>query len=83
MAILGKFIKSGNHFLLILVKTLFATPNDDERENFMSLSATKIRPGNVVEHENGLWMCLTFNMITPGRRKAIVEVKMRNVKDRI
>ena len=62
---------------------LKAEPGYFNKENFMSLSATKIRPGNVVEHENGLWMCLTFNMITPGRRKAIVEVKMRNVKDRI
>ena len=47
----------------------------------MSLSSTRIRPGNVVEYENGLWVCLTFNMITPGRRKAIVEVKMRNIRD--
>ena len=45
------------------------------------LSATQIRKGMVLNWENKLWYVMNANHHTPGNKRAIIQVKMRNLQD--
>lgn len=46
----------------------------------MGFSANELRPGNVIDHEGQLWLCLESVHKTPGNLRAFVQAKMRNIK---
>ena len=46
------------------------------------LDATKIRKGMIIRREDGqLWRVVEMQLITPGRWKAMVQTKLRSLKD--
>jgi elongation factor P len=45
------------------------------------IDATKIRRGMIIKLEDRLYRVLDFQLITPGRWKAMVQTKLRNIKD--
>jgi elongation factor P len=45
------------------------------------LSATQIRKGMVLNWDNKLWYVMNANHHTPGNKRAIIQIKMRNLKD--
>jgi len=46
------------------------------------LDATKIRKGMLIKREDGqLWRVVEMQLITPGRWKAMVQTKLRSLKD--
>src|SRR5260370_25447283 len=46
----------------------------------MLIQATQLRPGMVLEYNNGLWRVMTSTHITPGNWRGMVQTKLRNVK---
>ncbi|MDI6845768.1 MAG: elongation factor P [Candidatus Saccharicenans sp.] len=45
------------------------------------IEATRIRKGMIIKHEGQLYRVLDYQLITPGRWKAMVQTKLRNLKD--
>ena len=46
----------------------------------MKISAFDIRPGNILEHEKGLWRVLKTDFVKPGKGGAFVQVEMKNIE---
>lgn len=46
----------------------------------MLIQATQLRPGMVLEYNNGLWRVMTISHITPGNWRGMVQTKLRNIK---
>lgn len=49
----------------------------------MLITATQIRPGQILNIDGGLHRVLSMTHITPGNWRAIIHVKMRNLKTNI
>jgi len=45
------------------------------------INATQIRKGMIIKMEGNLYKVLEFTLITPGRWKAMVQTKLRNLRD--
>lgn len=45
----------------------------------MLIQATQLRPGMVLEYNNGLWRVMTISHITPGNWRGMVQTKLRNI----
>ncbi|HOJ26905.1 MAG TPA: elongation factor P [Candidatus Saccharicenans sp.] len=45
------------------------------------IDATKIRRGMIIKLDGGLYRVLDCQLITPGRWKAMMQTKLRNIKD--
>src|SRR3989338_6099744 len=56
-------------------------PVADRAPNIMSISANQLRPGNIIEYDGKLWLCLESVHKTPGNLRAFVQAKMRSIKD--
>jgi elongation factor P len=46
----------------------------------MLIQATQLRPGMVIEYNNGLWRVMTISHITPGNWRGMVQTKLRNIQ---
>ena len=49
----------------------------------MKVNANSLRKGNVVEHNNKLWVVMKSESITPGKGNAVQQVEMRDVRSGI
>ncbi len=47
----------------------------------MKISGVDIRPGNVIEYENGLWKVAKIQHTQPGKGGAYMQVEMKNLID--
>ena len=45
------------------------------------MKATNIRRGNIIRHNNALYRVLTMDHVTPGKGRAHVQTKLRNLRD--
>jgi elongation factor P len=45
------------------------------------MKATNIRRGNIIRHNNGLYRVLAMDHVTPGKGRAHVQTKLRNLRD--
>ena len=45
------------------------------------INGNEIRPGNVLEHDNGLWVAVKANHVKPGKGGAFAQVEMKNLRD--
>ena len=41
----------------------------------------EIRPGNVREHDGGLWVAVKVNIVKPGKGGAFAQVELKNLRD--
>src|SRR5437763_12580265 len=46
----------------------------------MKINAIDIKPGNVLEHQNKLWLVLRRELIQPGKGGAFAQVEMRDLR---
>ena len=57
------------------------------RHNFATIcymqksNGNEIRPGNVLEHENGLWAAVKVDHVKPGKGGAFAQVELKNLRD--
>jgi len=47
----------------------------------MKINGNEIRPGNVIEHNGGLWVAVKTNAVKPGKGGAFNQVELKNVID--
>ncbi|MBO6717547.1 MAG: elongation factor P [Rhizobiaceae bacterium] len=47
----------------------------------MKINGNEIRPGNVIEHDGGLWVAVKTNAVKPGKGGAYNQVELKNLID--
>ena len=47
----------------------------------MKVNGNTIKPGNVIEHRNGLWVAVKTSHVKPGKGGAFAQIELRNLKD--
>jgi elongation factor P len=47
----------------------------------MKINGNEIRPGNVIEHQGGLWAAVKCNHVKPGKGGAYNQVELKNLID--
>ena len=47
----------------------------------MKVNGNTIKPGNVIEHKNSLWVATKTSHVKPGKGGAFAQVELRNLKD--
>jgi elongation factor P len=45
------------------------------------INGNEIRPGNVLEHDNGLWAAVKVSHVKPGKGGAFAQVELKNLRD--
>jgi len=45
------------------------------------INGNEIRPGNVLEHNEGLWIAVKVNHVKPGKGGAFAQVEMKNLRN--
>ena len=45
------------------------------------INGNEIRPGNVLEHNNGLWVAVKVSHVKPGKGGAFAQVEMKNLRN--
>ena len=44
------------------------------------INGNEIRPGNILEHEGGLWAAVKVDHVKPGKGGAFAQVEMKNLR---
>ena len=47
----------------------------------MKVNGNTIKPGNVIEHKNGLWVATKTSHVKPGKGGAFAQIELKNLKD--
>jgi elongation factor P len=55
------------------------TPPAQLRTRFMKINGNEIKPGNVIEHEGGLWVAVKTMAVKPGKGGAFNQVELKNL----
>ena len=50
-------------------------------ESNLKVNGNTIKPGNVIEHKNGLWVATKTNHVKPGKGGAFAQIELKNLKD--
>ncbi|HLS19188.1 MAG TPA: elongation factor P [Paracoccaceae bacterium] len=45
------------------------------------INGNEIRPGNIIEHEGGLWVAVKTEHVKPGKGGAFAQVELKNLRD--
>ncbi len=45
----------------------------------MKINGNEIRPGNVIQHQDGLWVAVKINAVKPGKGPAYAQVELKNL----
>lgn len=46
----------------------------------MKINGNEIRPGNIIDHNGGLWTAVKVNAVKPGKGGAYAQVELRNLR---
>ena len=49
------------------------------KSGFMKINGNEIRPGNVIQHQNALWVAVKINAVKPGKGPAYAQVELKNL----
>jgi elongation factor P len=55
--------------------------NPSESSDMAKINGNEIRPGNVIEHNGGLWVAVKTNAVKPGKGGAYNQVELKNLID--
>ncbi|MGM0585848.1 MAG: elongation factor P [Pseudomonadota bacterium] len=47
----------------------------------MKINGNEIRPGNILEHQGGLWVAVKTSHVKPGKGGAFAQVELRNLRN--
>ncbi|SET72099.1 elongation factor P [Oceanicella actignis] len=47
----------------------------------MKINGNEIRPGNIIEHDGGLWVAVKTQHVKPGKGGAFAQVELKNLRD--
>ncbi|MEM1139944.1 MAG: elongation factor P, partial [Pseudomonadota bacterium] len=46
----------------------------------MKIQGNTIRPGNVIQHKDGLWVAVKIQAVKPGKGGAFAQVELKNIE---
>ena len=46
----------------------------------VKINGNEIRPGNVLEHNDGLWVAVKISHVKPGKGGAFAQVELKNLR---
>jgi elongation factor P len=49
-------------------------------ENMPKINGNEIRPGNILDHNNGLWIAVKVDHVKPGKGGAFAQVELKNLR---
>jgi elongation factor P len=52
-----------------------------ERPQMPKINGNEIRPGNILEHDGGLWIAVKVAHVKPGKGGAFAQVEMKNLRN--
>ena len=47
----------------------------------MKINGNEIRPGNIIDHNNGLWIAVKTSHVKPGKGGAFAQVELKNLRN--
>ena len=47
----------------------------------MKINGNEIRPGNIIEHNAGLWIAVKTSHVKPGKGGAFAQVELKNLRN--
>ena len=47
----------------------------------MKINGNEIRPGNIIEHNDGLWIAVKIGHVKPGKGGAFAQVELKNLRN--
>lgn len=47
----------------------------------MKINGNEIRPGNIIEHNGGLWVAVKLSHVKPGKGGAFAQVELKNLRN--
>ena len=47
----------------------------------MKINGNAIKEGNVIEHNNGLWLAVKVGHVKPGKGGAFAQIELKNLRD--
>lgn len=47
----------------------------------MKINGNEIRPGNIIEHNDGLWVAVKIGHVKPGKGGAFAQVELKNLRN--
>ena len=50
-------------------------------ESNLKINGNTIKPGNVIEHKNGLWVATKTSHVKPGKGGAFAQIELKSLKD--
>ena len=50
-------------------------------ESNLKVNGNTIKPGNVIEHKNGLWVATKTSHVKPGKGGAFAQIELKSLKD--
>lgn len=69
----GGILWSWKREIAVVAKNIF------RKENMAKINGNEIRPGNVIEHQGGLWVAVKTNAVKPGKGGAYNQVELKNL----
>mgnify|MGYP002042360518 FL=1 len=51
------------------------------KESNLKVNGNTIKPGNVIEHKNGLWVATKTSHVKPGKGGAFAQIELKSLKD--
>jgi elongation factor P len=63
------------------VKILFKFLTRFRHTDMPKINGNEIRPGFILEHDNGLWAAVKVNHVKPGKGGAFAQVELKNLRD--
>jgi elongation factor P len=58
----------------------FSTFFIEKSETMPKINGNEIRPGNILEHNDGLWIAVKVDHVKPGKGGAFAQVEMKNLR---
>lgn len=52
-----------------------------QTSDVMKINGNEIRPGNIIEHDGGLWVAVKTSHVKPGKGGAFAQVELKNLRD--
>jgi elongation factor P len=69
------------HYPWQAAATIWPTGGETGRplDGFMKINGNEIKPGNVIEHQGGLWVAVKTQHVKPGKGGAFAQVELKNL----
>lgn len=58
-----------------------AAPDTTSKDRRVKINGNEVRPGNVIQHQDSLWVAVKVNAVKPGKGPAYAQIELKNIID--